>query len=346
VTIRNIRGEAMTRLCMLMVVLLGLFGCRGAADDGEKNQCDMTPTGRVELPKDDGRHSDEPTEWWYWTGHLETAEGRWFGFELAFFAVELIPGQGAQMAHFAVTDIDAGTFHYDAQVSPEAALAVENGFQFAISPHTAVGGDGRDHLHGKAEDYVLDLSLEPTKPAVLQHGDGFTEYAVGGYTYYYSRERMSAAGTIDVAGETFEVTGTAWFDHQWGELSQVANTGWDWFALQLDNGTELMLYVLRPKGGDVSLGGSFTDTNCLTTEIEPEELEMTSLGEWTSPHTGCTYPLGWTIVFDGQRYTLTPVLEDQELHSVAPAPKYWEGAATVSGDETGRAYIELVGYCD
>jgi len=339
----------MTRLCILLVVLLALLsasGCGAEADDGENSPCDSTPTGRVELPKDDGRHSDEPVEWWYWTGHLETAEGRWFGFELAFFAAELIPGQSGQMAHFAVTDVDTGAFHYDSQVLAGAAVAVENGFQLAISPQTAVGGDGRDTLHGEVDDYVLDLSLEPSKPAVLQHGDGFTEYDVGGYTYYYSRERMAAVGTIAVAGQTFEVTGTAWFDHQWGELSQVADTGWDWFALQLDNGSELMLYVLRPKGGDVSVGGSFTDADCQSSELGPEELEVTSLGEWTSPHTDCTYPLGWTIEFGGQSYTLTPVLEDQELYEVAPAPKYWEGAATVSGDETGRAYIELVGYCE
>jgi predicted secreted hydrolase len=338
----------MTRLCILMVVLLdllGALGCRGAADDGEKNQCDITPTGRVELPKDDSRHLDEPIEWWYWTGHLETAEGRWFGFELAIFAAELVPGQGGQMVHFAVTDIDAGTFHYYSQLSAEAALAVENGFQFAVLPYTAVGGDGRDTLHGEVDDYVLDLSLESSKAPVLQHGDGFTEYDVGGYTYYYSRERMSAVGTIGVAGQTFGVTGTAWFDHQWGELAQVANTGWDWFALQLDDGTEVMLYALRPEGGDVSLGGSFTNGDCQTTELGPGDFKLTSLGEWTSPH-GCTYPSGWTVEFDGKSYTLTPVLKDQELYNVAPGPKYWEGAATVSGDEAGRAYIELVGYCD
>jgi predicted secreted hydrolase len=336
----------MTRLCILIVALLGLSGCRGAADDGDRNLCDITPTGRVELPKDDGRHPDEPMEWWYWTGHLKTAEERWFGFEFAFFAVELIPGQGGQMAHFAVTDIDRDTFHHDAQLSAGPALVVENGFQLAISPHTAVGGNGRDRLHGEADGYVLDLSLEPTKRAVLQHGDGFSEYDFGGHTYYYSRERMSAAGTIDLDGETFEVTGTAWFDHQWGELAQVANIGWDWFALQLDNETELMLYVLRPAGGDASLGGSFTDADCQTTELGPEELEVTSLGEWTSPETGCTYPLGWAIARGDQMYTLTPVLEDQEMHGVAPAPKYWEGAAIVTGDETGRAYVELVGYCE
>jgi predicted secreted hydrolase len=213
----------MTRLCILIFVLLGLvgsFGCAETADDAEKSQCDVTPTGRVELPGDDARHPDEPMEWWYWTGHLRTAEGRWFGFELAFFAAELLPGQGGQMVHFAVTDVDTGTFQYDAQVLAEAAPVVENGFQFAIPPHTAVGGDGRDRLHGEADGYVVDLSLEPAKPAVLQHGDGFTEYDVGGYTYYYSRERVSAVGTIDVAGQTFEVTGTAWFDHQWGELAR------------------------------------------------------------------------------------------------------------------------------
>jgi predicted secreted hydrolase len=339
----------MTRLWVLSILLLGLLtvaGCGAEADNEDNNQCQVTPTGRVELPKDDGRHADEPVEWWYWTGHLKTGEGRWFGFEFAFFAVELTPGQGGQMAHFAVTDTDAGTFRHDARLTSEAAPVVENGFQLAVSPHTAVGRGGRDTLHGEAENYVLDLSLEATKPAVLQHGDGFTEYGVGGYTYYYSRERMSAAGTIDVAGETFEVTGTAWFDHQWGELGQVTNVGWDWFALQLDNATEIMLYVLRPEGGDVSLGGSFTDADCQTTELGPDDLEVTSLGEWTSTHTGCTYPLGWTVELGDQSYTLTPVLDDQEMYGVAPAPKYWEGAATVSGDETGRAYIELVGYCE
>jgi predicted secreted hydrolase len=339
----------MTRLCILIFVLLGLlgsFGCAETADDAEKSQCDVTPTGRVELPGDDARHPDEPVEWWYWTGHLETAEGRWFGFELAFFAAELLPGQGGQMVHFAVTDVGTGTFQYDAQVLAEAAPVVENGFQFAMPPQTAVGGNGRDTLHGEVDDYVLDVSLESTKPAVLQHGDGYTEYDVGGYTYYYSRERMAATGTIGVAGQTFDVTGTAWFDHQWGELGQVTNTGWDWFALQFDDGTELMLYTLRPKGGDVSVGGSFTDADCQTTELGPEDLRVTSLGEWTSPDTGCIYPSGWTVEFGDQSYTLTPVLEDQELYEVAPAPKYWEGAATVGGDGTGRAYIELVGYCD
>ncbi len=339
----------MTRLCILTLVLvglLGLFGCRGETDDAEKSQCDATPAGRVELPKDDSRHPDEPVEWWYWTGHLETADGRWFGFELAFFAAEIIPGQGGQMVHFAVTDIGADTFHYDSQVLAKAAPVVENGFQFAVPPQTAVGGDGRDTLHGEVDGYVLDLSLQSTKPAVLQHGDGFTEYDVGGYTYYYSRERMAADGTIDIGAQTFEVSGTAWFDHQWGELGQVTNAGWDWYALQLDDGTEMMLYTVRLKGDGVSVGGSFTDADCQTTELGPEDLKVTSLGEWTSPDTGCAYPLGWTVEFDDRSYTLTPVLDDQELYNVAPAPKYWEGAATVSGDATGRAYIELVGYCD
>lgn len=336
-------------LCILVVatlVLVGIFGCGAEADDEENSLCDLTPTGQIELPKDDGRHSDEPVEWWYWTGHLETADGRRFGFEFAFFAAEVMPGQGGQMAHFAVTDIDVGAFQYDSEVLAQAAPVVENGFQFAISPQTAIGGDGRDTLHGEVGDYVLDLSLGPSKPAVLQHGDGFTEYDVGGYTYYYSRERIAAIGTIEVAGQSFDVTGTAWFDHQWGELAQVTTVGWDWFALQLDNGAELMAYVLRPEGGAVSVGGSFTDHNCRTTELGPENLKVTSLGEWTSPNTGCTYPSGWTVEFDGRSYTLTPVLDDQELYNVAPAPKYWEGAATVSGGETGRAYIELVGYCE
>jgi predicted secreted hydrolase len=36
-------------------------------------------------------------------------------------------------------------------------------------------------------------------------------------------------------------------------------------------------------------------------------------------------------------------MADQEL--TGGGRNYWEGAATVSGDATGQAYIELANYC-
>src|SRR5688572_4639306 len=41
----------------------------------------------VELPRDDGPH-DRLTEWWYYTGHLASEDGRRFGFEYVIFRAE------------------------------------------------------------------------------------------------------------------------------------------------------------------------------------------------------------------------------------------------------------------
>ena len=155
---------------------------------------------------------------------------------------------------------------------------------------------------------------------------------------------MAARGTLVIDGEPLQVSGTAWFDHQWGELAPAINTGWDWFAIQLDDDREIMLFIVRVDGGEALVGGSYTDAACESTEIGPDELEVTPLGEWTSPHTGCTYPAGWAVTVPDLELTVTPVMEDQEID--AKVVTYWEGLAEVSGDATGRAYVELSGYCN
>jgi predicted secreted hydrolase len=310
--------------------------------------CGLIPEGRVTLPGDEALH-DEPIEWWYWTGHLRTEDGRWFGFELVFFVVQ----EGivtAMMAHHAITDMAAQTFQYDTEYDLREPAEVPNGFDFALGSLTATGGGGRDELHATVDDYALDLVLTDTKSAVLQHGDGFHEYDFGGYTYYFSRPRMAAEGTLRVGEHTLAVAGTAWFDHQWGDLQEIVSVGWDWFALQLDDHRELMFFEARAGVEPTLVGASLTDASCVTREISPDSYTIEVLESWTSPTTGCTWPIGWRIVVDEvdplERLDLivTPAMKDQELESVFIT--YWEGAATVSGTVSGRAYVELVGYCD
>ena len=330
-----------------LVALCSVWGC--AADDDGVDRCGITPSGRVELPGDDGAHA-VPVEWWYWTGHLQTVAGRWFGFEEVFFHFD---EQGVRMrlVNFAITDIEAGEFHYYGQ--PDFAAPSEmpaGGYDHALDTLTAVGGDGSDVLHGEVDGYVLDLTLDATRPPVLQHEDGYTDYPFGGYTYYYSRERMAASGTLALpGGEAQPVTGLGWFDHQWGDLRPITARGWDWFAIQLDDGRELMLFLAHPEpDGDEPLmvGGSYRDADCRSTEIAAEAVTVTPLDTWTSPATSCSYPMGWEVRLDDPpiTLTLTPVLQDQELASSHET--YWEGAATVGGDAVGRAYIELNGYCE
>ena len=299
---------------------------------------------KVFLPADDAAH-DKPSEWWYWTGHLKDDAGRWYGFEEVFFLVRY-QGIDFMMAHHAITDIEAGTFSYGLRYGFVAPPDVADGFSLSLGNWTATGGDGNDHLSAGVDRYTLNLELEAVKPPVLQHGDGYTDYEFGGYTYYYSRERMAAHGILEVAGETRSVMGTAWFDHQWGDLFGAVEIGWDWFAIQLDDGREIMLVVLRKDGKPTPLGGSMTDQRGETTELASHEFAVTAVGEWISPTTGCAYPSGWEVTVRGLSFIVWPVLEEQELVVPIAALTYWEGAATVDGDVTGRAYVELSGYCE
>ena len=327
------------RLIPVIAVMAVLTSACGSDAESTKEEGGV----RVELPKDDAPHLGEPVEWWYWTGHLETAEPRHFGFELVFFRAT-VPSEG-MMAHFAISDVDERIFVYDSLIQPGAMESQEDAFDLSLGEWSAAGGDGEDELHGETGAYVLDLALEASKPAVLHHGDGYIEYPVGGYTYYYSRERMAADGTLTVDGTSHEVTGSAWFDHQYGDLAAVSAHGWDWYAIQLDDDREIMLFLLHEGDSTDLIGGTFTDAEGESHELAPEKVSVVADREWTNGEGDCTYPLGWTIEIEDLELEVVPVMDDQEVRPVF-GPVYWEGDATVSGDATGQAYVELNGYCD
>jgi predicted secreted hydrolase len=298
----------------------------------------------VQLPADDKPHS-ESSEWWYWTGHLRTTGGRWFGFEIAVFR-KTVAGLGGITMHTAFTDIQGNTFSHAVYGPFPDVTTTQNGISLDYSGQRVVCGDGHDTLHGDGTGYAFDLILDAAKRPTLQNGLGYTEYPFGGYTYYYSRERMAATGTVVVGSETFPVTGTAWFDHQYGDLDSAITYGWDWFGIQLDDSREVMLFTVRQNSTPVVVGATLTDESCATTELGATEFETQALGSWTSPHTGCTYPSGWHVRVLDQEFDIVPAVADQELYkSVGLTPRYWEGASTVTGDATGRAYVELSGYC-
>jgi predicted secreted hydrolase len=303
----------------------------------------LPPDLRVHLPADEGAHEEE-IEWWYWTGHLQSRDGRWFGFQMTFF-LSGTGGVWAQIGHHAVSDIGDGSFHFRSAIGAGRPDAMAGGYHFDVPGLLATGGADGDVLHGEVDNYITDLYLVPLKSAVYQHGVGYTDYSFGGYTYYVSRERLAVRGMLHNGAEALAVEGIAWFDHQWGSLSQATSMGWDWFALQLDDNREYMIFLMHDQSGMLLVGGSYTDAECNTVEVDPSEVEATSLGEWTSSDTGCTYPSGWNVKIQGKNYIVMPMLDDQELHGLPPFLNYWEGACAVSGDASGRAYVELTGYC-
>jgi len=311
---------------------------------GSINSCEVQAPGQITLPADDSVH-EEPVEWWYWTGHLEDLEGDRYGYQITFFLF----GSGssrAQLANVALTEITSGRYHHKAKFSFGNPDIREDGFAFQLGPHSAIGGGGEDVLHMEIDEISLDLTVSTQRPAVLQHGDGYQEYQFGGYTYYYSRPHMEATGSLNIAGQRRELQGSSWFDHQWGDLSAATERGWDWFALNLDDGRDIMLFLIHGEGGSGFLGGSITDSSCTTTEIDPSAINITATGSWTSPESHCVYPSGWRVKIGDLNLELAVPVPEQEMYNrMDVAKSYWEGAVEVSGDASGRAYVELAGYC-
>jgi predicted secreted hydrolase len=340
----------------------------------------------VVLPRDDGPH-DRLTEWWYYTGHLAATDGRRFGFEAVVFRAERGTVPVAWASHLALTDERGGRFLYaqrsevgpQVDRSPRGADGTPSGFELTVAglnpelvaggapplaaePWRLAGADGRDRIEAAltpeeaaaaGASFGLDLELTSTKPAALHDGDGFIDFGPAGSSYYYSRTRLAATGELIVDGERLAVEGIAWFDHQWGDFVSVGGGGWDWFAINLDDGTDLTLSVVLDAGGDrIVTYGTLVDAAGAVTHVGEGGVTISSLGTWTSPRTGRAYPLHWSIELPEQRLfiELTPTVPDQELDTRATTGvAYWEGSQLVAASRAleplgGEAYVEITRY--
>ena len=209
------------------------------------------------------------------------------------------------------------------------------------------------HLEAAEGDAAIDLLLQAGKPPVLQGDHGLSRKGSepGNASYYYSLTRMPAAGNLRVGGERFAVTGDAWMDREWSTSSLAADqVGWDWFALQLADGSDLMLYRLRRQGGaaDPASSGTAIAPDGSSRPLALADFRVESRGEWRSPRSGARYPERWRIRVPGEGLDLDvrPLLADQELDV---SIRYWEGAVEVSGTRRGapvrgHGYVELTGY--
>ena len=164
---------------------------------------------------------------------------------------------------------------------------------------------------------------------------------------------MEAGGHLTVDGKRSDVVGTAWFDHQWGDFVAVGGGGWDWFAINLADGTDLMLSMVRNADGSYPLVyGTVVDGKGLARNLTRDAFSVEITHRWVSPKTGTDYPSGWQITVPGEDLViaLTPTVADQELDTRATTGVvYWEGSQIVSARRGGRslggeAYVELTGY--
>jgi len=324
------------------------------------------------FPADLGPHPDFRTEWWYYTGNLESAAGRHFGFQLTFFRTALAPpavGDAATgsawstrqlyVAHFAVTDTAGRRFHAWSRLERAAlglAGARPHPFRVWLDDWSAES-DGPDglpvRLRAAEGSIAIDLTLASDRPVVLQGDHGLSQKGPepGNASYYYSRTRMTARGTVRAGAEAIPVVGLAWMDREWSTSALGPDlVGWDWIALQLDDGRDVMVYRLRRRDGgtDPHSAGALVSAAGATRALAPAEVTLDALEHWTSPRSRVRYPSRWRLAMPGAGLDLviTPRLADQEL---IVGTRYWEGAVRVEGTAAGRpiggrGYVELVGY--
>jgi predicted secreted hydrolase len=305
-------------------------------------------------------HPDSKAEWWYYTGHLETASRREYGFELTFFRARLSDGDDLDAAHFALTDVAKATFDWAEKLHrPFPGIAGADAERLHVYQESwDVHAEGRSHvLRARMPDAAIALLLAPVKPLVRNGAGGVSRKGPrpDEYSNYVSIPRMSVSGTLRRGGSSEPVTGIAWFDHEFGPGGLPENlAGWDWFAIQLSDDTELMLYRLRTKSGADSAfsQGTFVAADGRSFTLGARDFTVEPRGTWRSPRTGATYPSGWRVRVPsrGIDVTVLPRVLGQELvTSLSTRVTYWEGACAVAGTAsgvavTGKSYVELTGY--
>jgi predicted secreted hydrolase len=336
---------------------------------------------RFEFPRDHGPHPDFRQEWWYVTGNLDAADGERFGFELTFFRVALVPQSMARsaeppavpaapasgsagsawrareiyVAHFAVTDVARKRFRSEQKLS-RAALALAGAQAEPLRvwlDDWALEASGTSwQLHAAQPGYSIDLVLELQSAPVLNGDAGLSRKSdqPADATYYYSIPRLGVRGRLLRDGRAIEVHGLGWLDREWGSGGLgPSEVGWDWFGLQLADGSTLMFYALRDRDGrrEAHSAGTWMAPDGSVRALTDADVGIAVDGEWRNG-SGDRYPAGWHIRVPALTLDLRvlPVLADQELQTT---PRYWEGAVDVSGERagmslSGRGYVELVGY--
>ena len=319
------------------------------------------------FPADHGPHPEFRNEWWYVTGNLDDEDGERFGFELTVFRFALAPSiaesvskwrtRQVYIAHLAITHVEDERF-YVAQRYSRGALGLAGAkaapFHVWIDDWSITQQPDSDawQLSASDSDFGIDVELRALQPPILNGIAGLSQKSAnpGNASYYYSITRLGTRGTIRIGKQEHKVSGLSWLDREWSTSALAAEqVGWDWFALQLSDGSDLMFYSLRKNDGthDAASAGTFVSTTGDSSHLDADDVEITVLDTWESPDGG-TYPAKWHLTAPqlGLDVTVTPAMPDQELFTTV---RYWEGAVDVEGKSggetiTGRGYVELAGY--
>ncbi len=321
------------------------------------------PAKTLQFPRDLGAHPDFRTEWWYITGFASSGARR-FGFQLTFFRSRVDGTQAMAsrfaakqliFAHAAVTDVQGNKLWHDQRIAREGFdIASASTQEMALKLRDwSLQSSGRVHTARlPATDFALDLQFTETQPVLLQGDKGLSRKGPDAKqaSYYYSLPQLATRGALTVKGQTFEVTGKAWLDHEWSEeILHPDAAGWDWIGMNLDDGSALTAFRLRDKAGNTLWdGGSFRHPKADLYTFSRGEVIFQPIRRWKSPLSQASYPVEWAIRTPADFYTVRAVIDNQELDSrQSTGAIYWEGLSELidsKGTLVGRGYLEMTGY--
>jgi len=338
------------------------------------------PGRTFSFPQDHFSHPEFKTEWWYYSGHLQSLgqDGKSFGYQLTFFRTGLAREtkhqkskwsiQDLYFAHLAITDESRRKFGYLEKMS-RGSLGEAGAFSYQASEKTfriwiedwSIEGKGpgmQNHsLKAGDRNFGIELMLAPEKNPVIHGQNGISQKAEGeGYaSHYYSIPRLKTEGKIFLQKEEVPVQGISWMDHEFGSTQlREYQVGWDWFSLQLDKGPELMFYQMRQKDGKIDpySSGTIILHDGTNQHLPKKDFQIEVLKQWKSQKSGAIYPSKWKIKIPGHQIelTLSPTVKDQELVTKeSTRVTYWEGSVKVEGTYQGNpikgmGYVELTGY--
>jgi predicted secreted hydrolase len=330
---------------------------------GESPYAEVISGYSLTFPRDYGSHPQFHTEWWYVTGWLQTQGGEPLGFQITFFRTKpniaddnpssFAPRQ-LLIAHCALSDPKRGRLWQDQRIR-RAGLGLAD----AETADTHVWIDdwvlkragGVYAATITAEDFGLDLKLAPTQPELLNGNAGLSRKgpAIHAASYYYSVPHMQVAGSLSRKGATEQVTGEAWFDHEWSsEYLDEQAVGWDWIGINFDDGAALMAFRMRDaRGGARWAGGTLRAADGKMQILEPADVDFRAVRQWVSPRSGTRYPVQLHVRAGVREFDLEPLIDDQENDTrLTTGAVYWEGAVRAFEQRrlAGRGYLELTGY--
>ena len=322
------------------------------------------PPANIVFPRDHGAHPGFRTEWWYMTGRLLVGE-REFGFQVTFFRSRVDATQSMQsrfaakqlvFAHAAITNVAGKKLWHDQRIAREGFDVVEaaqDDLRVRLRDWSFTrSAQGNYVARIAARDFAIDLECAPTQAVLLQGRQGLSRKGPQpeDASYYYSHPQLAAHGAITLQGKRVEVQGRAWLDHEWSEkLLDPSAVGWDWIGMNLDDGSALTAFRLRqPDGSPLWDGGSFRPANGSPYIFTQGEVLFSLRRRWTSPRSNTSYPVEWVVRTPADFYTVSAVIDDQELDSRASTGAiYWEGLARLAdsnGRQVGHGYLEMTGY--